>query len=235
MQDQKVVDRESWLQARKALLVEEKSFTRQRDALSEKRRSLPAVRIDKDYVFQTARGPETLSDLFAGKRQLMIYHFMFPTEWDAGCKSCSFWADNFDGLPIHLAAREISFKLVSIGRLEKLFEFRARMGWDLDWVSSEGSDFNRDFGVTFDEESKAGGSGYNYTDRVPAGELPGVSIFLKAEDGSILHTYSTYGRGLDILNSAYNLIDLTPVGRDEGDGIMRWLKLSDQYGAEDAL
>lgn len=230
-----IVDTETWLAARKELLVAEKEFTRERDRLTARRQSLPAVRVEKPYTFQTERGAETLDDLFAGKRQLMIYHFMFPTDWEAGCKSCSFWADNFQGLPVHLAARDISLKLVSIGSLDKLLGFRERMGWNLDWVSSEGSDFNRDFGVTFDETSQEAGRGYNYTDRAPVGELPGVSVFLKAEDGAILHTYSTYGRGLDILNSAYNLIDLTPIGRDEGDGIMRWLKLSDRYGAGDAL
>jgi len=229
--DAHFVDRETWLAARGELLKREKVLTRERDALSAARRDLPLVRVDTDYVFETERGTETLADLFRGRGQLIVYHFMFGADWEEGCKSCSFWMDNFDGIDAHLAARDVSFVAVSTAALDTLLAYRSRMGWRFDWVSSGDGPFNRDFGVTFPGRDPGPTNGYNYTGRVFGEEMPGVSIFRRFADGSIGHSYSTYGRGLDILNGAYHLLDLTPKGRDE-DGLdytMEWLRRRDQY------
>jgi predicted dithiol-disulfide oxidoreductase (DUF899 family) len=231
----KVVSREEWLRARKALLEEEKRFTRDRDALSAKRRDLPWTRIDKEYSFEGPDGAETLPGLFEGCSQLVVYHFMYPAEWKAGCKSCSFWADNFNGIVDHLRQRDVSMVAVSAAPFQQLDAFRRRMGWSFKWLSSAGSDFNRDFGVSFTEAERAAGGGpYNFgTTRFRGPEAPGVSVFCKDEKGDVFHTYSCYARGLDFLNTAYSYLDLVPKGRDEDSFSfpMEWVRLRDEYRA----
>ncbi|MDJ0958593.1 MAG: thioredoxin family protein [Arenicellales bacterium] len=228
-----VVSRDEWITARKALLEKEKEFTRLRDQLSDKRRALPWVKVEKEYVFQGPSGKESLSDLFEGRTQLMIYHFMFHPDWEDACKSCSFWADNYNGMIVHLNHRDVSFVVVSRAPIEKLNAFKQRMGWDFKWVSSFDSDFNYDFNVSFTpEEMEKGQMAYNYTVmQFPAPEAPGLSVFYKDEDGSIFHTYSCYARGLDILNGTYNHLDMTPKGRDEKNlsYTMEWVRLKDRY------
>jgi predicted dithiol-disulfide oxidoreductase (DUF899 family) len=232
MSDHPVVSREEWLGARKALLAKEKAFTRQRDALSAERRQLPWVRVTQDYAFEGVQGRVSLADLFAGRSQLIVYHFMFGPDWEEGCPSCSFWADNFEGIPIHLAHRDVSLVAVSRAPYPMLAAYRERMGWTFPWVSSFGSPFNYDFGVTVsDEQNAAGRAEYNYERGDYSGELPGVSVFHRAADGAIYYTYSTYARGLDMLNGAYHYLDLVPKGRDE-DGLpwtMAWLRRHDRY------
>lgn len=230
---QETVSREEWLEARIALLAEEKAFTRQRDALSAKRRQLPRVRVEKDYRFDSVAGEVSLGDLFQGRGQLLVYHFMFGPDWEEGCPSCSYWIDNFDGMTMHLAARDTSFVAVARAPLEKLLAYRKRMGWQSRFVSSHGSEFNWDYQVSFkDVDREAGRITHNYlSNSFPASEAPGVSVFSRASDGTIHHSYSTYGRGLDILNGTYNLLDLTPKGRDE-EGLaysMAWIRRHDQY------
>lgn len=221
--------REEWLEARRALLAEEKAFTRQKDALSAKRRALPWVKIEKDYQFDTERGRQTLSDLFGDCAQLIVYHFMYGPDWKQGCKSCSFWAESFNGNDAHFNARDISFKVVSRAALPTLLAYRERMNWQFDWVSSAPSDFNIDFHVSFEPEQQA--KQYNFQPfEGNADELPGISAFVREGD-DIYHTYSAYGRGLDLMNAAYNYIDLTANGRDEDalDYPMAWLKHKDFY------
>lgn len=231
----KVVSREAWLAARKDLLAKEKEFNRQRDALSAERRKLPMVRIEKDYVFDGPNGRRRLADLFEGRRQLIIYHFMFDPAWDQGCKSCSFVADSFAGSLVHLAARDTSFAVISRAPLAKIEPFKQRMGWDFPWLSSFGSDFNYDFHVTVDEAHPE----YNFRPdyftlaqeqkRGPqAGEAPGLSVFLR--DGEhVYHAYSTYTRGLDLFLNTYNFLDHTPLGRQENGKGMAWLRHHDKY------
>jgi predicted dithiol-disulfide oxidoreductase (DUF899 family) len=228
------VSREEWLEARKAHLNAEKAFTKERDRLSEARRSLPLVLVEKDYVFDTLEGKKSLSDLFGPHRQLVIYHFMFGETWEEGCPSCSFWADNYERLDVHLAARDTALLSISNAPLEKLTAYKERMGWTFNWVSTAGNGFGVDFGVTFPGKEDPTGRGYNYTGNVFSEELPGVSTFLKLEDGRIGHSYSTFGRGLDILNMAYNLLDLTPMGRHEEElpYAQAWVKRRDMYGVE---
>ncbi len=234
----KIVSREDWLEARKAFLKKEKDFTRERDALSAARRDLPMVIVEKDYVFDTPEGSKTLADLFGPHPQLLVYHFMFGETWQEGCPSCSFWADNFDRLDVHLAARDTAFVAVSNASLEKLENYKKRLNWSFNWVSiaQNGHDngFGADFGVTFPDKQDPTGLGYNYTGRVFGEEMPGVSTFLKLPDGRIAHAYSTYGRGIDGLNMAYNLLDLTPMGRHEENLSypMAWVRRRDMYGAE---
>lgn len=231
MNTPQIVSKSEWTEARKAFLAREKEFTRQRDALSAARRELPATRIDKAYRFDTESGPASLADLFGAHRQLLVYHLMFAPDWEVACKSCSFWADSFDRASEHMAARDTAFAAISRAPLEKLLAFKKRMGWTFPWVSSLGSDFNFDFGVSFTPEDVAKGATYNYAPWEHQGEMPGASAFLKADDSSVLHTYSTYGRGIDILNSAYNWLDLTASGRDE-EGLpdtMSWVRLRDRY------
>src|SRR5262245_44207902 len=226
-----IVSRDEWLAARKALLAKEKAFTKERDALSQERRRLPWVKVDKTYVFEGSAGKETLADLFAGRSQLLVSHFMFGPDWKEGCPSCSFWADNYNGAVVHLSHRDVSLVAISRAPLEKLESYRKRMGWSFKWVSSYGNDFNRDYHVSFTPEEqktavynyKAGGFG--------SSEAPGVSVFIKGADGQIFHTYSCYARGLDMLNGAYHLLDLVPKGRDE-QGLsypMAWVRRHDQY------
>jgi len=225
----RIADRATWLEERRALLVEEKALSRQLDELARRRRALPWVRIDKTYTFDSTEGPSTLADLFAGRSQLMIYHFMMGPDWSEGCPSCSFWADNFNGIDVHLANRDTAFLAVSRAPLDAIQSYKIRMGWDFSWVSSLGSDFNMDFGVSFPEGHRTDVS-YNFAPiDDPMEEAQGLSVFAKAPEGEVFHTYSSYGRGVDIVNGAYQLLDLTPKGRDEGDGIMAWLRRHDAY------
>ena len=226
------VDRTTWLDARKALLEQEKAFTKERDKLSEARRALPMVEVTEDYVFETADGKKTLSELFGPHPQLLVYHFMFGETWEEGCPSCSFWADNYERLDVHLAARDTALISTSNAAIETLIEYQKRFGWSFTWASTAGNSFSRDFGVTFPGKEVSNGNGYNYKETTFGEELPGVSAFLKMDDGRIGHSYSTYGRGLDILNMAYNLLDLTPMGRHEDDlpYPMSWVRRRDQYG-----
>ena len=222
--------------ARIALLQKEKALTRAKDELAAARRALPATPVTKDYMFDTNLGPASLSDLFCGKRQLVLYHFMFGADWTAGCKSCSFWADNLSGIEPHLAARDTMLMLVSNAPLKTLLAYRDRMGWSLPWVSTNGSSFNYDFGVSFTpEQLDSPDYVYNHIGTARHGtEAPGLSCFLKSEDGQVLHSYSTYGRGVEHVNGAYQLLDLTPLGRQE-EGLnygMEWLQRRDEYGHE---
>jgi predicted dithiol-disulfide oxidoreductase (DUF899 family) len=226
------VGREAWLKARKALLAREKAFNRERDALSAARRALPMVRVDKRYVFDGPEGPRALAELFDGKRQLLVYHFMFAPEWEQGCKSCSYVVDNITGGLVHLAARDTAFAVISRAPLAKLQAFQERMGWSFRWLSSEKSDFNYDYRVSFTPaEMAAKDVEYNYgRTAFPHSEAPGLSVFLREGDG-VFHTYSTYARGLDLLMNTYNYLDLTPLGRNETPGGgMAWLRHHDRYG-----
>jgi predicted dithiol-disulfide oxidoreductase (DUF899 family) len=228
-----VVSQSEWLKARKALLAKEKEFTKTRDALSSARRDLPWTLIEKNYVFDGPNGKETLSDLFGGKSQLMIYHFMLGPGWVQGCPSCSFLADHFDGAAIHLAQRDVSLVVVSRAPLAEIEAYKKRMGWKFKWVSSFCNDFNRDFHVSFTPEEKARGKvEYNYEPtEFPSEEAPGLSAFIKGEGGNVLHTYSSYARGLDMLVGTYNFLDMAPKGRDE-DALpwtMAWVRRHDEY------
>ncbi len=227
-----VVSHGEWLAARTALLTKEKEFTRQRDALSQQRRELPWEKVDKQYVFDGPHGKETLAELFENRSQLVVYHFMFSPEWDEGCPSCSFWADNFNPIGIHLNHRDVTFVAISRAPLAKIETFKRRMGWNFKWVSSFNTDFNYDFNVSFrPEELQRGSAFYNYTKMDPGGEdREGASVFYKDEHGNIFHTYSSYARGIDLLNTAYNYLDLAPKGRDETpETIQDWVRYHDRY------
>jgi predicted dithiol-disulfide oxidoreductase (DUF899 family) len=229
-----VVSREKWTEARTALLAKEKELTRQRDKLSRQRRELPWVKVEKRYVFEGPNGKETLDELFGGRSQLIVYHFMFGPGWEEGCKSCSFLADHIDGSLVHLLNRDVMLVVVSRAPLREIQAFQQRMGWRFKWVSSYGSDFNFDYGVSFTKDDMARGEVYyNYGDReFPSDEAPGASVFYKDKSGDVFHTYSGYARGLDILLGAYNCLDFTPKGRDE-DGLafsMSWIRHHDRYG-----
>jgi len=226
----KIVSSVDWLEARKALLAREKEFTKARDELSRARRELPWERVEKSYSFESPEGRESLSDLFAGKSQLIVYHFMFAPDWETGCKSCSFWADNFNEVTPHLGARDTSFVVVSRAPLAKLEAFKKRLGWHFKWVSSGDSDFNYDYRVSM--RPGEGKAVYNYAPiETTMTDLPGFSVFVKDKSGAIFHSYSCYARGLDMMNGAYNLLDLTPKGRDEASlpHKMSWVKLHDLY------
>jgi predicted dithiol-disulfide oxidoreductase (DUF899 family) len=228
-----IVSRNEWLAARKTLLKQEKDFTRQRDALSAERRKLPWVKVEKSYAFEGPGGKETLADLFAGKSQLAVYHFMLGPDWPEGCKSCSFWADNFDGVDVHLRHRDLTLIAISRAPLATIEAFKRRMGWRFKWVSSSGNDFNRDFNVSFTPEEHAnGGAPYNFDTRKFTGdEAPGMSLFARDDAGAVFHTYSTYSRGLDMINGAYHILDLAPKGRDEAalPYTMAWVRHHDKY------
>ncbi len=232
MTTHKIVSREEWIDARLQHLAREKELTRLRDQLSRERRDLPWVRVDKAYLFDGPRGRESLADLFEGRRQLIVQHFMFDPSWDEGCKSCSFWVDNFEGIDVHLNHRDVTFVLVSRAPIATLEAYRRRMGWTVKWVSSLSTDFNRDFHVSFTpEELEQGKAYYNYaTGSFPVPEAPGLSVFYR-DDDAVYHTYSCYARGLDILNGAYHLLDLVPKGRDEAglSHSMEWLRHHDRY------
>jgi predicted dithiol-disulfide oxidoreductase (DUF899 family) len=233
MQPHKIVSHNEWIAARKAYLAEEKAFSRARDALAKKRRELPWEKVEKNYVFDTTSGKQKLADLFSSKSQLIIYHFMLGPDWEAGCPNCSLLADHFDGSVIHLAQRDVSFLVVSRAPLAQIERFKARMGWRFPWVSSFGSDFNHDYQVSASPEEKASGNAlYNYEmTTFPSEERPGASVFFKNEAGQVFHTYSTYGRGLDILIGSYNFLDLAPKGRDEAglEWSMAWVRHHDRY------
>lgn len=233
MQKSKVVSREKWLVSRKEFLAKEKEFTRLRDQLSQQRRELPWVKINKEYLFDGPDGKETLTDLFKDRSQLIIYHFMYGPGWQQGCPSCSFWADNFNGVVIHLNHRDISLLAVSRAPLDELKAYKNRMGWSFKWVSSFENDFNHDYHVSFtSDEVKKSKMFYNYSiGKFPSEELPGISVFYKDKQGDIFHTYSCYARGLDMLNGAYHYMDLVPKGRDEDDlsYTMAWIHRHDQY------
>ena len=233
MQPNKVVPREEWVEARKRLLENEKEFTQGRDALSRERRELPWTQVTEGYVFDGPDGKESLTDLFDGRSQLIVYHFMYGPDWDAGCKSCSFIADHFEPAIVHLNQRDVSMVAVSRAPLATLEAFKERMGWTFKWVSSLENDFNRDYRVTFtQEEIDSGEACYNYKkQKFPSTEAPGASVFFKDTEGRIFHTYSVYERGLDMLITAYHYLDLVPKGRDEDNlsYTMEWLRLHDEY------
>jgi predicted dithiol-disulfide oxidoreductase (DUF899 family) len=229
----KIVSRAEWTAARKELLAREKQFTHERDRLSEARRNLPWVRVAENYVFDRARGKATLAELFDGRSQLVIYHFMFDPEWKVGCTSCSFWADNFNGIVEHLKHRDVKLMAISRAPLAKLLAFQKRMGWSFDWASSFDNKFNHDYGVSFTREELASGAvNYNYgAYKDGASEMPGISVFTKDAEGNVFHTYSCYARGIDMMNGAYHYLDLVPKGRDEAglSDTMAWLRRHDEY------
>ena len=233
LEDHKVVSRNEWLEARKMLLRKEKEFTVLRDQLSQERRNLPWIAVDKEYVFEGSNGKETLSELFDGRSQLIVYHFMFDPSWDAGCPSCSFWADNFNGIIVHLNQRDVTMIAVSRAPYNKLAAYEKRMGWNFKWVSSCDTDFNFDYDISFRPEEIAKKEGmYNFTIQDPLSpEREGVSVFYKDAADRIFHTYSAYARGIDMLNVAYHYLDLVPKGRDEADNEFRqfWVRRHDEY------
>jgi len=228
-----VVSQTEWLAARKALLTKEKEFTKARDQLSAARRQLPWVKIDKTYVFDGPAGRETLADLFGGRSQLIVYHFMFGPDWEAGCPHCSHWADNFNSIIVHLNQRDVSMVAISRAPYVKLAAYEKRMGWTFKWVSSLRTDFNFDFHVSFTPEEMATKQAlYNFEMQDPhASEREGVSVFLKDPGGAVFHTYSTYARGIDMLSVDYNYLDLVPKGRDEGDRGPFWVRRHDEYAS----
>jgi predicted dithiol-disulfide oxidoreductase (DUF899 family) len=234
MESHKVVTKDAWIAARKQLLAKEKEFTRLRDQLSEQRRQLPWERVDKDYAFDGPDGKESLAQVFDGRSQLVVYHFMFAPEAEVPCKSCSFWADNFNGIIAHLNQRDVTFVAISRAPLPKLQAFAKRLGWSFKWLSSGDSDFNYDYNVSFRLEDLAGGKAiHNYgPNRMTMSDLAGISVFFRDAEGQVFHTYSCYARGLDMLNNAYHYLDLVPKGRDEA-GLahsMAWVKFRDLYG-----
>ena len=243
MAEHRVAPHDQWVVARKKHLAKEKEFTRLRDQLSRERRELPWELVDKDYTFLGERGTQALGDLFEGRDQLIVYHAMFnpetagaKTTWtlDAPCFSCSFWMDNFNGITVHLNHRDITMAAVSLAPYPAIATYKRRMGWGFPWYSSVGSDFNFDYRVSFtDDERAAGKVDYNYgMNRWSSmSEAPGISVFLKGGDGRFFHTYSTYARGLDMLNVAYHYMDLAPKGRDEGDSGQIWVRRRDEYEA----
>jgi predicted dithiol-disulfide oxidoreductase (DUF899 family) len=228
-----VVSHAEWIEARKKFLAKEKEFTRLRDDLSRKRRELPWQLVEKPYAFEGSRGKETLAELFDHRSQLIVYHFMLGPGWSEGCKSCSYLADHFDGMTIHLAHRDVTFAVISHAPYAEIEAFKKRMGWKFHWVSSFGTDFNFDFGVSFTEPQRSKGKVlYNYDmTEFPSDEAPGASVFFRDPSEEIYHTYSTYGRGLDILVGTYNFLDIAPKGRDE-EGLahtMAWVRHHDRY------
>lgn len=234
MAQHRVVSHEEWLQARKRFLVKEKEFTRLRDELSRQRLELPWERVEKNYAFESEQGRVTLADLFGDRNQLMVYHLMYAPEWDISCKSCAFWADNFNGIVPHLAQHGVAFAAISRAPLAKLRKQAGDFGWSFPWVSSL-DDFNYDYNVSFSPEALARDEAYyNYgTEKVRGTDRPGISAFFKDDNGDVYHTYSTYARGVDIFNTAYHYLDAAPLGRNE-DGLaypMEWVKHRTAYGA----
>jgi predicted dithiol-disulfide oxidoreductase (DUF899 family) len=230
--EHRVVAHSDWIEARKQLLVQEKEFTRLRDALSRQRRDLPWEAVDKKYVFDGPNGQQTLAELFDGRSQLIVYHFMFDPEWDEGCPHCSFWADNFNPIIVHLNALDVTMIAVSRAPFSKIAFYQQRMGWDFHWVSSIANDFNGDLGVSFPSaEPMKSEVAYNYTlQKTPALEREGMSVFVMDENGDIFHTYSAYARGIDIFNTAYNYLDVVPRGRQEdGQQPQWWVRRHDEY------
>lgn len=231
LEDHKIVSEKEWINARKQLLLKEKKFTRLRDQLSKQRRDLPWKAVDKEYIFKGPNGKQSLPELFDGKSQLIVYHFMFDSSWDAGCPHCSFWADNFNGIITHLSHHDVTMIAVSRAPYSKLAAYKKRMGWDFKWVSSSDTDFNFDYHVSFKpEEVTKKKAFYNFTIQDPwVSEREGVSVFYKDPTGKVFHTYSTYARGIDLVNTAYNYFDLTPKGRDESLGNQFWVRRHDEY------
>ncbi len=233
MEKPKVVPHEEWIEARKSFLAKEKEFTQLRDALSRERRELPWERVENNYVFDGPNGKESLSDLFDGRSQLIVYHFMYGPDWDEGCKSCSYLADQFNPAIVHLNHRDVSMVAVSKAPLPVLEDFKKRMSWQFKWVSSFDNDFNRDYHVSFTmEEIDSGRAYYNYRPGAfPSTEAPGASVFYKDTNGDVFHTYSVYQRGLDMFIAAYHYLDIVPKGRDEDDlsYTMEWVRLHDAY------
>jgi predicted dithiol-disulfide oxidoreductase (DUF899 family) len=228
--DHAVVSQEQWVTERRKLLAREKELTRLRDQIAQERRALPWARIDKAYIFEAPEGPRALADLFAGRRQLMVQHFMFGPGWKEGCPSCSYMADHTDGMTAHLAARDVTFVAISQAPLTEIERFRRRMGWKFRWVSSFGGDFNYDFHVSFTAEKADGQVYYNYAMQpFECDELPGISVFYRNDAGEVFHTYSAYRRGVEAMMGTYTLLDLTPKGRDEHDGPMAWVRHHDRY------
>lgn len=231
--DHAIVSPDQWLTARQALLAREKELTQLRDQIARERRALPWVRVEKDYVFEGLEGRRTLAELFEGRRQLLVQHFMLGPDWEQGCPSCSFMADHTDGMLPHLAQRDVTLVAISRAPLARIERFRQRMGWRFPWLSSHGSDFNHDFHVSFSPEVQARGEVYyNYAMRpFPIEEAPGISAFFKDDAGDVFHTYSTYGRGVEVMMGTYNLLDLAPRGRDERDvpNKMEWVRHHDRY------
>jgi len=232
MAKHKIVPRKDWITARKKLLVEEKKFSRLREKLSEKRRQLPWVKVEKNYSFDGPQGQETLSDLFGKRSQLVVYHFMFGPGWKQGCAHCSFWADHYDGMEVHLNHRDVSFAVISRAPLAEIKPFKKRMGWRFKWVSSGRNDFNYDFHVSFrPEEIKTGSVFYNYEKTKMGGmtDREGISVLTKDKSGNIFHTYSTFARGIDAVNPTYQFLDLVPKGRDEHGRGQFWVRYKDRY------
>ena len=231
-----IVTRERWLAERKALLAHERELTHLRDRIAAERRALPWVRIDKPYVFDSSGGPRTLADLFEGRRQVLVQHFMLGPGWEQGCPSCSYMADHADGMRPHLAQRDTTFVAVSRAPLPEIERFQRRMGWRFSWVSSNASDFNFDFGVSFTVAEQARNEViYNYAAQpFECEELPGLSAFIQDDDGTVFHTYSTYRRGVEVMMGTYQLLDLTALGRHERDvpNKMEWVRHHDRYAPQ---
>jgi predicted dithiol-disulfide oxidoreductase (DUF899 family) len=233
LEEHKIVSENDWVEARKSLLIKEKEFTVFRDKLNQQRRELPWKAVNKEYLFEGPNGKETLTELFDGRSQLIVYHFMFDPSWDAGCPHCSFWADNFNDIIVHLNQRDVTMIVASKAPYSKLAEYERRMGWDFKWVSSYDSDFNFDFDVSFTPEEldkKEAFYNYNLQD-TNSPEREGVSVFYKDPASQVFHTYSAYARGIDMLNVAYHYLDLVPKGRDEEDHEFRqyWVRRHDEY------
>ena len=233
IENPKIVSRGEWLAARKKLLAKERQLTHERDAIAAERRQLPWVKLEKNYIFDSPTGKKTLADLFDGRSQLIIYHFMFGPDWKEGCPSCSFNMDHTDAALVHLAQRDVSFVAISRAPISKIEAFKKRMGWRFNWVSSYGTDFNYDYHASFTPEEIAKGKiDYNF-DLVefPSPEAPGISVFYKDKNGDVFHTYSAYARGTENVVNTYNYLDLVPKGRDE-DGLyfpMAWVRHHDRY------
>lgn len=229
-----IANDEAWLAARLELLDKEKALDKQRDEVTRSRQGMPWRKVEKNYEFDGPDGKETLADLFEGRSQLIVYHFMYHPSWgDETCKSCSFWADNFDGIIVHLQARDVSMVAISKAKQSQLAAYQKRMGWKFKWLSAHENDFNRDFHVSFTKQEVENGNAYfNYRrQRVPSQEMPGMSVFARDDGGNVYHTYSSYSRGIDMINGAYHLLDRVPKGRDE-DGLswnQAWIKRHDEY------
>jgi len=229
MPQHKIVSQSEWTAQRKAFLAREKEFTRARDRLSAERRALPWVKVEKPYVFETPAGKKTLAELFDGKSQLIVYHFMLGPGWVEGCPSCSYLADHFDGAIIHLSQRDAAFVVVSRAPLAEIEAYKKRMGWQFRWVSSFGSDFNFDYQVAFRDDEIGAEATYNYErQEIDSDEMPGASVFYKDESGRVFHTYSSYARGNEEVVGAFIYLDMTPKGRNEKE-IMDWVKRNDEY------
>jgi predicted dithiol-disulfide oxidoreductase (DUF899 family) len=232
----KIVSKKEWIKARQRLLVKEKEFTQARDQMSRQQRDLPWVAVDKPYVFEGPDGRRTLPELFEGRSQLIVYHFMFAPDWDAGCPHCSFWADCLNAPILHLNQRDVTMIAVSRAPYRKLARYEKRMGWNFKWVSSFGTDFNFDYQASFTPEELASKDAfYNFARQDPGSpEREGLSVFYKDERDRVFHSYSTYARGIDLINTAYNLLDLVPKGRDEGRRGQFWVRRHDEYAPDAA-